>query len=280
MISLGKFQELKVSHFAPVGAYLIDPNGVDDTDSVLLPRSEVPSEAEEGTLLNVFIYKDSEDRITATLIKPEITLGEVKKLEVADVTKIGAFLKWGLKKDLMLPYSEQTKDVRKGRKYLVALYIDKSDRLCATMKFSKHFDRQPPHKQNDIVDCYVYDVNENLGAFVIVDGKYEGLILKGALVHEDLKVGDETEARVQRIRPDGRLDLSQLQSVKQRMDDDAEKLWSELGENAGRLPYNDKSDPELIKEELGMSKRAFKRAVGQLLKNGKIIITDDGIEMK
>lgn len=280
MIVLGKFQELKVSHFAPVGAYLVDPNGTDDTDSVLLPRSEVPSEVEAGSVLNVFIYKDSEDRITATLIKPELTLGEIKRLEVADVTKIGAFMKWGLKKDLLLPYSEQTKEVRSGRKYLVALYVDKSGRLCATMKFSKHFDRQPPYNQNDIVDCYVYDVSETLGAFVIVDNKYEGLILKSALMQENIKIGDTTEARVSRIRPDGRLDLSQLQSVKQRMDDDSEKIWNALGDAAGRLPFNDKTDPELIKEEFGMSKRAFKRAIGQLLKSGKISITDDGIEMK
>jgi len=280
MIQLGVFQELKVSHYATVGAYLIDPNGTDDTDSVLLPKSEVPAESEEGTLLNVFIYKDSEDRLTATLLKPELTLGAVKKLEVADVTKIGAFMKWGLRKDLMLPYSEQTKEVKKGRKYLVALYIDKSDRLCATMKFSKHFDRQPKHNQNDVVECYVYDVSETLGAFVIVDGRYEGLILQSALVQKNLKVGDTTEARVSRIRPDGRIDLSQLQSVKDRMDEDSKKLWDALGDAAGRLPFNDKSDPELIKAEFGLSKRAFKRAVGQLLKAGKIKITDDGIEMK
>lgn len=280
MIELGKFQELKISHFSPSGAYLIDPNGTDDTDSVLLPRSEVPSEVEAESILKVFIYKDSEDRVTATLLKPEITLGEIKKLEVADVTKIGAFMKWGLKKDLLLPYSEQTRTVKSGRKYLVALYIDKSDRLCATMKYAKHFDRMPPHKLNDIVDCYVYDVKDELGAFVIVDNRYEGLILKSALVQSNLQIGDTTEARVQRIRPDGKLDLSQLESVKQRMDADSQKIWDALGDAAGRLPFNDKSDPEQIKEEFGMSKRAFKRAVGQLLKSGKIKITDDGIEMK
>ncbi len=148
------------------------------------------------------------------------------------------------------------------------------------MKFIKHFDRNPPHKLNDVVDCYVYDISDELGVFVIVDDKYEGLISKDLIVQTNLTVGEKTEARVQRIRPDGRLDLSQLQSIKDRMDDDSAKLWDELGEHAGRLPYNDKSDPAIIKEELGMSKRAFKRAVGQLLKKGKIVITDDGIEMK
>ncbi len=279
MIELGKIQELKVSHFAPVGVYLIDPNGNDDTDSVLLPNKEVPSDIRADSTLKVFIYKDSEDRITATLITPDILLGEVKKLEVAEVTKIGAFLKWGLTKDLLLPYSEQTKEVKRGRKCLVALYIDKSDRLCATMKFSKHLNHKPPYTKNDIVDALVYGISDKLGAFAIVDNKYDGLILKNALV-QNVQVGDVVEARIARIRDDGRLDLSQLQTVKIRMDEDSSKIWEELGDSAGRLPFNDKSDPELIKEEFGMSKRAFKRAIGQLLKAGKIIITDDGIEMK
>ncbi len=161
----------------------------------------------------------------------------------------------------------------------MALYIDKSDRLCATMKFSKHFDRTPPHKLNDIVDCYVYDVKDELGAFVIVDNRYEGLILKSALAQNNLQIGDTTEARVQRIRPDGKIDLSQLESVTA-YGCRFTKIWDALGDAAGRLPFNDKSDPELIKSEFGMSKRAFKRAVGQLLKSGKIRITDDGIEMK
>lgn len=279
MLHLGKTQELKISHFASVGAYLIDPAGNDDTDSVLLPRKEVPSEVEAGDHVTVFLYRDSEDRLTATLSVPEIQLGEIKKLEVAEVTKIGAFLKWGLLKDLLLPYSEQTGDIKKGRKYLVALYIDKSGRLCATMKFSKHFDRNPNYNKNDIVDCTVYDVNPDLGAFVIVDGKYEGLIIKNVLV-QNLKAGDVTEARVIRVREDGRLDLSQLESVKVRMDADSQKIWDALGDSAGRLPFNDKTPPEEIMNEFGMSKRAFKRAVGQLLKSGKIILTDDGMEMK
>jgi len=279
MIVLGKIQELKISHFAPVGAYLIDPKGTDDTESVLLPKKEVPAEVEADAILKVFIYKDSEDRLTATLIRPDIILGEVKKLEVADVTNIGAFLKWGLTKDLLLPYSEQTREVKKSRNVLVALYVDKSDRLCATMKFSKHLNRKPPFKKNDVVECLVYDVSDHLGAFAIVDSQYDGLILQNAMVNK-IQVGDITEARIARIRPDGRLDLSQLQSVKDRMDEDSTKIWEELGDHAGRLPFNDKTDPELIKAEFGMSKRAFKRALGQLLKKGKIVITDEGIEMK
>jgi len=279
MIELGIIQELKVSHMAPVGAYLAELDATDKENTVLLPNKEVPEGLEVGTVLSVFIYRDSEDRLTASLIKPEIELGQVKNLEVADVTNIGAFLKWGLTKDLLLPYSEQLTEVKVGKKYLVALYIDKSNRLCATMKFSKHLKLKAPFKQNDIVDCLVYDVNEQLGAFVVIDNKYDGLVLKNALVQR-VKVGDVLEARVARIRADGRLDLTQLPPVKQRMDDDSAKIWEILGDHAGRMPFNDKTDPEVIKSEFGMSKRAFKRAVGQLLKNGKIVITDEGIEMK
>ncbi len=280
MIKLGYFQELKILHFTTSGAYLIETDAKDESDKVLLPRSEVPEGAVEGSQYNVFIYKDSEDRLTATLIKPEITLGEIKKLEVSEINNIGAFLNWGLKKDLLLPYAEQTTRVRKGRKYTVALYIDKSERLCATMKFSKHFDREPKLELNEIVDCFVYDVSEELGAFVIVNNRYEGLIQHDVLVQKNIKMGDLTEARVSRIRPDGRVDLSQLESVKKRMSNDVDVIWELLSDNAGRLPYNDKTDPEVIKENCNMSKRAFKRAIGQLLKSGKIAITDDGIEMK
>lgn len=280
MIKLGHYQELKLLHFTTSGAYLIEPDAQDESDKILLPRSEVPEGAVEGNLYTVFIYKDSEDRPTATLEKPLITLGEIKKLEVSEINNIGAFMKWGLKKELLLPYSEQTTRVRKGRKYLVALYTDKSDRLCASMKFSKHFDRSPKFSLGEIVDCYVYDVSEELGVFVIVNGRYEGLIHNNVLAQKNLQNGDITEARVSRIRPDGKLDLSQLESVKKRMDSDAQQIWDALNDHAGRIPFNDKSDPERIKEEFGMSKRAFKRAVGQLLKSGKINITDDGIEMK
>ncbi len=277
MIKLGEIQKLKVDRIIKNGALLIEKKGKND-ENVLLPKGQVPKDTEVGDTIEVFVYKDSEDRPVATVKKPKITMGSIEFLQVIDVTKIGAFLDWGLDKDLFLPFKEQKGKVVKGRKYLVGLYIDKSNRLSATMDTYKMLSSESPYKEGDWVKGIVYNLNRELGAFVAVDKKYHGLIPRKELF-QDFNIGDEVEARVNRVREDGKLSLSLRKKAYKQIDKDVQRILKKLESKGGRLPLNDKSSPTKIYNELNMSKSAFKRAVGNLLKNKIIRITRTGIEI-
>lgn len=247
-------------------------------ERVLLPKKQVPEGAKIGDPVEVFLYKDSDDRLIATTQSPKITMGEIRKLTVADTGKIGAFLDWGLPKDLLLPFKEQTARVEKGDSVLVALYVDKTGRLCATMKVYAKLDKDSPYKKDDEVQGTVYELSDNFGVFVAVDNRYSALIPK----REDfgrLRVGDQVTARVTKVHEDGKLDLSVRKKAFLQMDEDAQMLLKKLKMSGGRLPFTDKSDAESIKIEFGLSKNAFKRAVGRLLKEQKIRIGEKGIEI-
>ena len=246
-------------------------------ERVLLPKKQVPRDIEIGDPIEVFLYKDSSDRLIATTNTPKITLDELAVLEVADTAKIGAFLNWGLEKDLLLPFKEQTGKVKKGDKVLVALYIDKSGRLCATMKVYPKLRTDSPYKKDDQVQGIIYDKSDNFGMFVAVDNCYSALIPKREAFGE-LKVGDVVDARVAKVREDGKLDLSVRKKAFMQMDDDAAIILRRIEEYGGKLPFTDKADPEVISKEFGLSKNAFKRAVGRLLKEKKIKITEKNIE--
>ncbi len=274
MIKLGEMQRLKVKRKTSVGVYL----GDDSREEVLLPKKEVPENTKIGDTLEVFIYRDSDDRLIATTKRPKLTLGEIGLLKVVDITKIGAFLDWGLEKDLFLPFKEQTMKLRKGNKYLVGLYIDKSDRLCATMRIKSFLRSDSPYKENDWVKGTIYSIDDEIGAFVAVDNKYEGLIPKKEMVGVFIP-GEEVKLRVIKVKEDGKLDLSPKDKIYIQMDKDAEYILNKMRKNGGKLPLNDDSSPEIIRRELSMSKSAFKRAVGKLLKEGKIKITDKGIKL-
>lgn len=277
MIKLGELQKLQVVRNTEQGFYLndeIQPS----RDDVLLPHSQVEEDLNIGDELEVFIYKDSLDRMIATIKKPKIMLGEVALLKVVEVTKIGAFLDWGLEKDLLLPFREQTTDIQQGREYLVGMYIDKSERLCATMNISKVLSSESPYKVEDKVRGIIFSLNRDIGAFVAVENKYQGLIPKNEL-YGDFKKGDRIEARVVKVKADGKLDLSLRERAYKHIDDDAQMILNRLQMNKGFLHLKDDSSPEKIKEELNISKNAFKKAVGRLLKEGKIKIKNDGIEM-
>lgn len=276
MIELGEIQTLEVTSLAPVGVYLNTEKK--EQDNILLPRKQVPEGTELGSKIEVFVYKDSEDRFIATTSKPKVTLGEVAFLEVVADTKIGAFLDWGLEKDLLLPFKEQTTKVVVGQKYLVSLYIDKSDRLCATMDVYNKLRSDSPYKQNDEVTGTICDYNKEMGAFVAIDNKFHGLVPLNELF-QNYKIGDQISGRVTRVREDGRLYLSLRKKAYLEMDKDAELILEKIIQNNGILHLNDKSNPETIKKELNMSKKAFKRAVGRLLKNQKIKIKDNSIEL-
>lgn len=275
MIELGKIQTLVVQREKEFGVYLGESR--EDEHSVLLPKKQVPAGTRPGDSLEVFIYKDSEDRLIATTSKPKLQVGETAVLTVKDVAKIGAFLDMGLEKDLLLPFKEQNHKVRQGEQCLVALYIDKSKRLAATMNVYSYMSADAPYKKDDRVSGTIYEINENLGAFVAVDNKYYGLIPKKEMYGE-FHPGDTVEARIVKVREDGKLDLSPREKAYMQMDTDAELVLKVIDEFDGVLPFNDKAKPEVIMREFKMSKNAFKRAVGRLLKEGKVRITEKTIE--
>ena len=271
---LGKKQVLKVVKQTDFGVYL----GTDE-DKVLLPRKQVPAGTQIGDGIEVFLYRDSKDRIIATTNEPKIQLGEVKLLKVKDTATIGAFLDWGLGKDLFLPFKQQTARVRKGDECLVSLYVDKSGRLCATMKVYDKLEKKSPYKKDDRVTGIIYEKSLNFGLFVAVDDRYRALIPKRE-VSGRYNVGDRVEARVTDLKSDGKLDLSLREKAFIQMDKDAEAVLEKLMANGGELPFTDKADPELIRAEFGFGKNAFKRAVWRLLKEGKIEIREKSIAIR
>ena len=271
--NLGKKVRLMIVKEVEFGVYLGNKE-----EKVLLPKKQVPRGLEAGDPVEVFLYKDSSDRLIATTNEPKLTLGELAVLKVVDVGKIGAFLDWGLEKDLLLPFREQTAKVRKGDEVLAALYVDKSGRLCATMKVYEKLRQDAPYQKDDQVEGIVYDTSDNFGVFVAVDDCYSALIPKRE-AFGNLRVGERVHARVIKVREDGKLDLAVREKAFLQMDTDAQVLMERLEASGGKLPFTDKADPELIKRELGLSKNAFKRAVGRLLKSGKIEIREKSIEI-
>ncbi|MEG0371054.1 MAG: S1-like domain-containing RNA-binding protein [Clostridium sp.] len=275
MIELGKIQKLQVIREVTFGVYLNTENSIDD--DILLPKKQVPSGLEIGDSIEVFVYKDSEDRMIATTKTPNITVGELAVLKVIDFTKIGAFLDWGLEKDLFLPFKQHVGSVAVGKSYLVGLYVDKEKRLCATMKIYDSLSCDSPYEENDMASGVIFRINPDMGAFVAVDNKYQGLILNKELFGE-FKEGDKVDVRIKKVREDGKLELSLRKQIHMQIEDDVQRIMQAIENNEGSLMLNDKSDPDLINKELSMSKGAFKRAVGRLLKEGAIKFTDKGIE--
>lgn len=271
MFQLGKKQTLTVVKKVEFGIYLADKTEEGQEERVLLPKKQVPEGTEIGTEMEVFLYKDSKDRLIATTNMPKLQLGEVALLTVSQVTKIGAFLDWGLEKDILLPYKEQSKKVKEGEEILVALYIDKSSRLCATMNVYEYLRTDSPYKKDDKVKGRVYVLSDNFGAFVAVDDMYSGLIPKKELFGSP-KIGEIIEARVTEIKEDGKIDLSIREKAYIQIQTDAEALLKIIDSYEGVLPFSDKASPEIIKRETQMSKNEFKRAVGNLLKSGYIEI--------
>lgn len=274
MIQLGKIQTLHIVKKVEFGVYLSDGSG--DENKVLLPQKQVPEQARTGDEVEVFIYRDSKDRLIATTNTPKLTLHDVAKVRVAQVGKVGAFLDWGLEKDLLLPYKEQTRRVAEGEECLVALYIDKSERLCATMNVYPYLSLDSPYKAEDRVSGTVYEISNNFGAFVAVDDQYSGLIPKKEL-YGTVQIGDEIQARVTGVKEDGKLNLSIREKAYLQIDTDAQKVLDIIYSYDGVLPFTDKASPEVIKRETQMSKNEFKRAVGRLLKEGKIQIKEKAI---
>ena len=273
MLQLGEKQKLKIVKKVDFGVYLSEEGS---EDRVLLPRKEVPEDAAIGDSLMVFLYKDSRDRLIATTREPAMVLGGIALLRVKEISRIGAFLDWGLEKDLLLPFREQTRKVRADEECLVALYIDKSDRLCATMNVYPYLKKNSPYRIGDAVQGRIYETSDNFGVFVAVDDQYSALIPKREAAGT-FHIGEVVQARVTDVKEDGKLDLSVRAKAYLQIEDDARLVMQVIDEFDGVLPFNDKVSPEVIKREFGLSKNAFKRAVGHLLKEGQIEITENRI---
>lgn len=276
MFQLGRKQELVVVKTVDFGVYLGEDQNAGMDERVLLPKKQVPENCNIGDKIEVFLYKDSKDRLIATVNIPKLMVGEVGFLKVSQVTKIGAFLDWGLEKDILLPYKEQTRKVREGEEVLVALYIDKSSRLAATMNVYEYLRKDSEYKKDDIVTGMIYQTSDNFGVFVAVDNIYSALIPKKEVVGE-LRIGDTVQARVTGVKPDGKLDLSVREKAYLQIEKDAVKILQIIDSFDGVLPFTDRANPEVIKRETQMSKNEFKRAIGNLLKNGKIEIKENCI---
>lgn len=278
MIEQGIVQKLRVVKKATKfeGFYLKDRI---DRRQVVLPLSEVEGEVDLGDEIDVFVYRTDDDELRATMKTPKILKGQLKELEVVDVVTFGAFLDWGLSKDLLLPTKQQMGRVRKGQKCLVALYENNKDRLCATMDLYHTLEDRSDYKAGDEVQGVVYEMKDDMGIFVAVEDRYHGLIPKHE-IFRDYKIGERLTLRVTKVREDGKLNLSTRKKAYEQMDSDTALIVKELDQHAGFLSLNDKTDPDIIKQRLGLSKKAFKRAVGRLLKQGMIEFANDGIKKK
>lgn len=274
-MKLGEKQKLTIIKKVEFGIYLAEQP--EDETRVLLPAKQVPEGIRIGDEIEVFLYKDSKDRLIATTNTPLLVLGGIGVLRVIEVGRIGAFLDWGLEKDLFLPYKEMTRKVEPDDEILVTLYIDKSRRLCASMKgLYDLLEKGSSYQKGDSVSGRVYEFSDNFGTFIAVDDRYSAMIPS----FEDcshLRIGDVIEAKVVNVKPDGKLDLTLREKAYLQIDADAEKVLRVIEEYAGVLPFNDKASPEVIKREMQMSKGAFKRAVGHLYKERKIEITEKSI---
>lgn len=276
-MKLGEKQTLTVVKQVDFGVYVAEQQ--DDETRVLLPAKQVPEGTKLHDKLEVFLYKDSKDRLIATTNEPKLTLGGFAVLKVVQVTQIGAFLDWGLEKDLLLPYHEQTTRIFEGQECLVAVYVDKSSRLCATMKVYPYLSKETPYKEGDQVKGRVYQISENFGVFVAVDNKYSALI-PAREAKGKYRPGKILELRVSEVKEDGKMNVTDRQKAYLQINEDAENVLEVINEFAGVLPFDDKASPEVIQREFGLSKGAFKRAIGHLMKEGKVEIKDKRIYAK
>jgi len=272
MMKLGEIQKLKIDKKVEFGVYLTDGE-----EKVLLPKKQVPENASIGDELSVFVYKDSKDRLIATTNTPGITVGQLGVLSVLQVNKIGAFLDWGLEKDLLLPFKEMVGRPEEGDEILVRAYIDKSNRLCASQKgIYELLSQKPPYAVGDEVEARIYEFGHDYGTFVALEDRYSAMIPR----HEDVskyKIGDVLMVRITGIKEDGKCDVTIRDKAYIQMDEDAEALLDLIDSYAGVLPFTEKASPEVIKRETGLSKAAFKRAIGRLYKERKISLNEGKI---
>lgn len=279
MLKIGKYNTLTILRDTKVGLFLgnpeKDPEGIHD---VLLPNKYVPKEFEIGEEINVFVYLDHEERPVATTLVPYILLNEFALLRVNYVNKVGAFMDWGLEKDILVPYKEQARPMEKGKRYLVYLYMDeKTNRLVASSKTNQFLNNDEiTVEKGEEVDLIVSHITD-LGINVIINEKHKGLLYKDEVYDESIRTGDRMRGYIKNIRPDHKIDVSLQQQGYANIEPNAERILDELRASRGFLRLNDNSHPEDIKTVLKMSKKTFKKAIGALYKEKLIEIKEDGI---
>jgi len=273
-IDIGRYSTLTIRREAEAGLYL----GSDEQE-VLLPRKFIPKDFEIGAEITVFVYTDSEDRPVATTQKPKAIVGDFAALEVIDLSEHGAFLDWGLDKDLFAPFKQQQRKLDLGDWLVFAISLDeRSNRVIASSQLRTFFDYDVSGvKVDDAVELLVYDHNE-LGALVVVDGRHTGLVYKGE-ASRDLRIGDTLTGYVKLVRPDNKLDIRLQRTGREAIDDATQTLLDALREAGGFLPLHDKSPPEQIRRRLSLSKKAFKRALGGLYKARRVELLPDGVKL-
>jgi len=273
LAKIGRNNLLEVIKFEPQGAYL--QGGW--LGEILLPKRYVPEDCEVGDPLNVFVYLDSKDRFIATTQTPRAQVGEVAFLEVTDVNNIGAFLDWGLPKDLLVPYNQQHMTMEVGKSYLVYIYTDEeTHRIAASTKLNKYIGRLPnDYKQGQKVDLAI-SATTDLGYSAVIDNQYWGLLFFSDVVRP-LKIGQKVKGFIKQVRNDGKVDLSLHAPGFKKIENLAERVLDRLEKSEGYLPLSHKSKPEEIYDAFSISKKAFKTAIGTLYKQRQIRIESDGI---
>ncbi|MGB3949355.1 MAG: S1-like domain-containing RNA-binding protein [Bacteroidia bacterium] len=274
LIQIGTYNELEVIKQMDFGIYLKEGD-----IEILMPTKWVPTGTKIGDRLNVFVFRDSDDRLIATTVEPYATANTFAFLEVKQVNDIGAFLDWGMDKDLLVPFREQAYRMEAGNSYVVFVYVDETtNRLVASTKLKKFIEKEPNTIQpNDIVNLLIYSETP-LGFNAIINNLYTGLIYKNE-IFENIRIGDKLKGYIKNIREDGKIDISLQKSGFELVDDVKWRLLSILKQNNGFLPLHDGSSPEEIKQKLQISKKAFKKAVGALYKEQLIKLNKEGIEL-
>lgn len=274
MLKIGEYHTLKIDRETKVGLFLVN-----ETDDVLLPNKYVPNDFTIGDDITVFVYLDHEERPVATTLKPLITLNSFAVLKVNYINKFGAFLNWGMEKDLFVPFKEQARPMEKDKRYIVTMYVDKqTGRLAASSKINQFLDKEPLDIEvGQEVDLMVSHITE-IGINVIINGKFRGLAYQNE-VFETVSPGYKTKGYIKTIRPDGKIDVSFQKQGFEAIDDSSQQVLEALKQNDGVLRLNDNSHPEEIKSVLKMSKKTFKKAIGSLYKQKLIDINNEGIQL-
>lgn len=273
MLAIGNFNKLKITRITAEGAYLATDEG-----EVLLPGRQLPAGVGPGDRIDVFVYLDSADRPAATTVAPKAAVGEFAFLAVTDTGKFGAFLDWGLEKDLLVPFAEQRERMRRGERHVVAVYLDNSGRIAASAKIGKFLDTADiALREGDEVELLIYELTE-LGAKVIINGRHGGVLFRSEL--HGREVGERLKGYVKKIRDDRKIDVTLKKEGSRELAEPKEQIVQALTARGGFLPLNDKSSPEMIAELLRMSKKTFKKAVGGLYKERLVDLTDEGVKLR
>lgn len=276
MIALGQYNNLRIDRFLRHGAYLEDEEG----NSVLLPLKHIPEEMDVDDEIRVFVYKDNEGRLVATTLTPAMTLHQAAYLKVNSVNNSGAFMSWGVEKDLFIPHKEMNQKMEEGHHYVVYLYVDEqTDRLVGSAKINRFLTNEViPVEEGDEVDILIYE-RTDLGWNVIINQLNRGLLYENE-VFRPIHVGEKTRGFIRQIREDDRIDVRLRSEGRNQTLTDVDKIRKSLEDHKGFLPLNDKTDPQVIYNELQMSKKAFKKAIGALYRDRVIEISENGISLK